>query len=65
MKAFVAWSMATMLLIWVSNPQFVEHAIPGFLILRVPPMLPQACVPELGVKPFERAKCGPGAVSVT
>ena len=65
MKTFAAWSMVTMLLMWVSNPQFVEHAIPGFLILSVSPMLPRACTPELGVKPFGSATLGPGAVSVT
>ena len=65
MKTFVAWSMATMLLMRVSNPQFVEHGIPGFLIFGVAPMLPHACAPELGVKPFESATLGPGAVSVT
>ena len=43
-------------LIWVfPNPQFVEHAIPGFLILRVTLLLQRACVLELGVKPFKRA----------
>ena len=54
-----------MLLMRVSNPQFVEHAILGFLVFRVAPMLPRACAPELGVKPFESATLGPGAVSVT
>ena len=54
-----------MLLMRVSNPQFVEHAIPGFLIFGVAPMLPHACAPELGVKPFESATLGPETVSVT
>ena len=60
-----------MLPIRVSHPQFVEHAIPGFLILRVTPMLPRACAPELGVKSFKRRRLAPeplrshdGAVSV-
>ena len=44
-----------MLLMRASNPQFVEHAILGFLVFRVAPMLPRACTPELGVKPFESA----------
>ena len=48
-----------MLPIRVSHPQFVEHAIPGFLILRVTPVLPRACAPELGVKPFKRRRLAP------
>ena len=75
MKTFLASSMATMLkssfgfekLVWVfPNPQFVEHAIPGFPNFESYTLLLQrACVPELGVKPFKRATLGPGAVSVT